>query len=454
MLRAETRFTFHNVGQGLFYSGEIEFNDDKRFLFIYDCGSESKNAIEKAINDFSKETKKKEIDMLVISHFHNDHISGLNYLLNKYNIKIAIIPYFHPLLRLLIAILNQNQESWYYEFLANPVSYLLSREVERVIMIVGDSPDENNPNEENLPRRPDNLSDNDLVNIVLKEIDDKTKKEIVSNENLGGLNNKIKIYSHKGYITLKDYITLLEVWLFKFFNYESNKQLLDSLEKCLNENISNFSPNKVSEIIRNIEKYKGKIKKCYEYIKKQFLLKDFNNTSLVMMHTPINHDTLKVKGVFYLICPFPIFFSSNLVDYFCEEFLYLHREFYYRCKDIINRTCKYICSAQALTGDIDLNYDYGSFKKHFSYFQEKLLICQIPHHGSYKNWNKDFVEDFKIPIHVASAGKFNKYGHPSKKVFEDIIKNYSIPIIVDENKWFTLKAEITWSGRDDRAGFR
>ncbi len=449
MLSAETRFTFHNVGQGLFYSGEIEFNNDKQFLLVYDCGSKSKNTIKKAINDFSKETKKREIDMLVISHFHDDHISGLDYLLDEFNIKTVIIPYFHPLLRLLIAILNQNQESWYYEFLANPVSYLLSREVKKIIIIVGDFPDENNPNEENLPKPPDNLLEilepgkDYYININLQNINN-----IISNyEDLRNFEkyNQVKIYSHRGYITL------LGIWLFKFFNYKTNKQLLNSLRRCLNGNIPNFSLKEIPKIIKNIKKYKKIIKNCYEKVREQYSLVNFNNTSLVMMHTPINYNDITFcLADFPPICPL-FFIHSNRpkVDYIL---LYLCRKFFCKRRDIITR--KYICSAQALTGDIDLNYDYGSFKKHFSYFQEKLLICQIPHHGSYKNWNKDFIEDFKIPIHVASAGKFNKYGHPSKKVFENIIENYGIPIIVDENKWFTLKAEITWSGRDDRAGFR
>jgi len=440
MLSADTRFTFHNVGQGLFYSGEIEFNNNKQFLLIYDCGSESKNTIEKAINVFSKETKKKEIDMLVISHFHNDHVSGLDYLFNKFNIKTVVIPYFHPVLRLLIAILNQNQESWYYEFLANPISYLLGRKVERIIIIVGDSPDENNPNEEKLPRLPDdldNLDDENLFNIVLQDIDDETKRKIVDNENLECLKekNKIDIYSHKGYISLHG------IWLFKFFNYKDDKQISSNLEKCLNNNIPDFSLDEVSKIIRNIEKYKGEIKKCYEYIKKQYLLKDFNNTSLVMMHTPINHNDILDKKIFCLsefspICPFPIFFRySNLIKYF-----YLCKKVFYKCENSINKDYM----AQALTGDINLNYDYISLKSHFSYFQGKLFICQIPHHGSYKNWNKDFIRDFKIPIHIASAGKFNKYGHPSKKVFENIIENCGIPIIVNDDKWFTVKAKIKW----------
>lgn len=35
-------FTFHSVGQGLFYSGIINNEPNKPFIFVYDCGSSYK----------------------------------------------------------------------------------------------------------------------------------------------------------------------------------------------------------------------------------------------------------------------------------------------------------------------------------------------------------------------------------------------------------------------------
>jgi len=42
-MRDNAIFTFHNVGQGLFYSGKIE-----NFNFIYDCGSENTTWLKKS----------------------------------------------------------------------------------------------------------------------------------------------------------------------------------------------------------------------------------------------------------------------------------------------------------------------------------------------------------------------------------------------------------------------
>ena len=79
-------FTFHGVGQGLFYSGSI---DDKKFNFIYDCGGSTeklRNEIENLEFD--------EIDFLVISHLHEDHINGLPILLQSKKVNKIFLPYF------------------------------------------------------------------------------------------------------------------------------------------------------------------------------------------------------------------------------------------------------------------------------------------------------------------------------------------------------------------------
>lgn len=80
-------FKFHGIGQGLFYSGSI---DDNKFNFIYDCGG-STEKLEKEIETLGN----KDIDFLVISHLHDDHINGLPILLKRTNIKRIYLPYFN-----------------------------------------------------------------------------------------------------------------------------------------------------------------------------------------------------------------------------------------------------------------------------------------------------------------------------------------------------------------------
>ncbi len=82
--------TFHAAGQGAFYTEEFA---DNKFTMVYDCGSYTgKNIIEQRIDEAEL---KKEIDLLVISHFHGDHINGLEYLLENYEIKHILLPFLH-----------------------------------------------------------------------------------------------------------------------------------------------------------------------------------------------------------------------------------------------------------------------------------------------------------------------------------------------------------------------
>ena len=79
-MRLYSDFRLWPVGQGLFYSGSIR-KEDNSFEFIYDCGGD-KLIISNIVDNYLKYSSK-EIDMLVISHFDEDHINGLPYLLDK-----------------------------------------------------------------------------------------------------------------------------------------------------------------------------------------------------------------------------------------------------------------------------------------------------------------------------------------------------------------------------------
>ena len=75
--------TIHPVGQGALYS-EI-FSEQKKTFFtaVYDCGSNNKDSLTTEI----KKTDK--VDLIFISHFHDDHINGIKEI--QQNVKPLII---------------------------------------------------------------------------------------------------------------------------------------------------------------------------------------------------------------------------------------------------------------------------------------------------------------------------------------------------------------------------
>ncbi len=80
--------TFHNIGQGAFYTEKFD-----GMTIVYDCGGSRKDIIEREIlNTFEKD---QIIEKLFISHFHNDHINGLQFLLTHCDVKTVYLPLLH-----------------------------------------------------------------------------------------------------------------------------------------------------------------------------------------------------------------------------------------------------------------------------------------------------------------------------------------------------------------------
>ena len=89
------KFKFDTVGQGLFYWGILNVNG-RQFSFLYDCGSTSETRISERVENFKEILRCcQELDMLVISHFDEDHMNGIRELLIDTKVESVFIPYYH-----------------------------------------------------------------------------------------------------------------------------------------------------------------------------------------------------------------------------------------------------------------------------------------------------------------------------------------------------------------------
>lgn len=82
------------VGHGTFCTEKFYYNCNN-FTIVYDCGGNSK-AIKTCVEEFLPEIHSRDskpvIDMVFISHFHHDHINGLDMLMNRANVRRFILP--------------------------------------------------------------------------------------------------------------------------------------------------------------------------------------------------------------------------------------------------------------------------------------------------------------------------------------------------------------------------
>ena len=88
-------FEFHHVGQGLFYSGRLDLEGERKNI-VYDCGT----FFEKELLEYEIDgafSNNDTIDLLMISHFDADHINGLQYLLNRVKkVESLFMPFIEP----------------------------------------------------------------------------------------------------------------------------------------------------------------------------------------------------------------------------------------------------------------------------------------------------------------------------------------------------------------------
>ncbi|MDI3150067.1 MBL fold metallo-hydrolase [Serratia nevei] len=87
--------SFNAVGHGTFFNGlAIDGKSNCAFSWIYDCGSKRTTRIEQELSFLEAWGKwPKEIDLLVLSHFDNDHVNGVERLLRSRRVRTLALPY-------------------------------------------------------------------------------------------------------------------------------------------------------------------------------------------------------------------------------------------------------------------------------------------------------------------------------------------------------------------------
>lgn len=310
------------------------------------------------------------LDLLILSHLHDDHIAGLNTLLKrpKVSVDTVVLPYLSPIERLMVALAKTSLNSWFYEFWADPVHFLIAKGVRRILLLGGrkaTSPKDDFRVEGRFENEGDRLDVSEMTD------DDQLQKEVVTEDEQWRRfldQGRLLTKSHDGYVYRG---VPRGMWVFRFFNCRVKDSKLDHFKRCIGPRTRGVS---LINIIRSRSKLRH-LKKCYN-----LLQGDFNNTSTVVYHSLIMHE----RGKRY---------RRNVIGHL-------------------------------LTGDISLDQKWTEIEKHFRGVLSNLSLCLVPHHGSKGSWNKAVLT--KVPQKcqwIISSGISNKYHHPSREVIQDIIQN-------------------------------
>ncbi|WP_130613344.1 hypothetical protein [Fluviispira sanaruensis] len=417
---------YYPVGQGLFTSGKICDKDTIRFSWIYDCGTTGQeNNIDKLTDLFFKDMNKKHVlDLLIVSHFDEDHYKGISNLVSKCEkIKTIVLPYLEIEERLLLfyfafkkKYIKNEDKIKFFNFFINPNDFF-SDKVEKIILIRKSGNDEQIPEENKFS---ENENDNDYI--IKYEFEEK-KENDNKNYFIKPDNKKVEILKKRTIISLKNF------WEFIFYNdpsieFYNNNDFKEKIKvevkyynNRINEIISKSNEKNKIEIINNIIK---KLKNIYDDkikdIKKKKRSKIKNESSLFLYTGPSQN----------------IYKNSNL-----------------------NSKQKF---GSLYTGDGNLKSD-NNFKALSNYLSkyrmERILNFQVMHHGAHGDWKEGLASRLKPEFSVFSTNanrtldpntKFEKFEylsgnknhrHPNLEVWKDFSK-VSKNVIVNEHSGLTI----------------
>jgi len=378
------------VGHGFFHTASVSINRN-RFCYVYDCGTQaSVELINNNVDQFCKNektavisdsAKKTEIDMVVISHFHVDHMKGIPHLMKHFHIRRLVIPYLSQdsqivALFQLASMAFENQETW-----------------KSLSLLVVDS--------ENWAKGFG--SDTEIIRVKHEEGGNQTQP--LQNDNGWSIPSKAGSMSDADQITV--FNTKCPVWAFKFYCSEDStntNQLLKALAKAFpdlpkGEQLIKIMLANLQDdnwIHTNWEKLKG----CFKTISK-----NPNTTSLSMFSGPDLHYIVDLS--FQLNLPRWNFFSLLSRDQ--------HR-----------------CIGWLGTADAKLKGDmkFSMFEKHFGHLLEYVDTVTIPHHGSREDFNPRLADVGSRQVITSDYSIDPKNNHPASEVIQSILANHGQPHIV------------------------
>lgn len=371
------------VGQGAFYLERFKSNGDI-INVVYDCGSLTDvKIVEKEIK--SNFIKGEEIEIVFISHIDKDHVNGLEYLLKYCKVKNIVFPYTKKKDKIALNIeyfCNNNIPSYNdftYKFINDPYRALRDLNSDTILYGIREYHSDNDSNWTNGD-------------------ENEEKFEVINS----GINlSKFFLYGKNTPKINWEYVP------FNFREDKRKKQFFDELKKNIG---LPFEESDIDELLRmwNNIKIRNAIIDAYKKVKG-----NMNTNSMVLF------SGIRDKYIFQR----PIRRSNNYrsyYDYCC--FCYCKKCFDYVSK---KNGCLY-------TGDYEANgaYKWHDLKNAFSEYWDYIGCVQIPHHGSYRNYNHEFA--LLDAYFIISAGCKNRFRHPSGLVIKDLYLNEKYPFIVTE----------------------
>ena len=400
---------FYPIGHGAFYVEEFD-----SFYIVYDCGTIdwkegfSTTIVNKRIKPIieNEMDKNKPILALFISHFHDDHVNGIDLLWKHCKIKNIFFPFYDKKeiveLEYLISLSSSEAASEYFNSIIYKIINSSSENTIDGTNLYAVDPvnyDENN--------RPEETSEE---TIELNDDNESPRyQKIHSGPEYHKIHSGIKIN-----IKFKD-------WVYIPYNFDFTQGQKDFIKNAKEKfEIEEYKTDKeVLQIIK--DKLITEFDDAMEILKKCFgkYGPEINRKSLVVYSGPLASS----KDCYYQ----DIYHNSYLANICYIDKIYNHY--------LVNKLKRFYPGCLYLG---DCNVKNGNYKILIEKYQDYIKhigIVQIPHHGSIENSDNQLIEDkFKNKVlFIVSASSSDKK-HPAISMIESLLINHCNFKIITEIK--------------------
>lgn len=478
--------TFHPVGHGTFHTGRARYHGEPgSFSWVYDCGSKRRSTLAPAIQAFSRSLRgtQSQIDLLVISHFDDDHINGVESLLATFSVKWLALPYTDLASRLAqaAAVNDEPCSSSTALFQLDPVQWLavrgLSDRVENLLFVEGgpapDTPPEPEPQSDDpdWPRRPSSREDENRKRPAERE-----QPRDVRDTNLGELVTPLNTFGSAGAAAPR--LALLQHSQpvqalgpdleFMFYNSDQPDMCRTRIHGVRIARRSKAPLAQVeAEILQLTQQlqigqpgvkprrpWREKLRRAYDH--------HFgnsgqarNNISLCLM-TRVPGPQCEPECpecTAPCCCGAPVLCAEigPPCDYYgrscshcrswCNYWGRPREHFCSRCGDRRHRRYGYLCrwcshlyrrpghgqsicsigTANLCLGDLTVTSStIDSMQRHFAHRWDALAAVQVPHHGSHHSWRRDNAYHFDPDLFIHCVPDHSSH-HPHAEVNNDLL---------------------------------
>lgn len=427
---------FHAVGHGTFLTGVV-IADSKSISmrWAYDCGSRRLTRVRDVVDELPKWAhwpSGSQLDLLVISHFDDDHINGLEQLLNQHYVKHLALPYMSFRQRLAQAASLSGDESASAStahFSLDPVGFLVARgfseRIGSILVIRGggegasDSPpappNPDGPSGRNGVSDTDRDRTQDVLEILMLEDPSADEALVQYRSGVGTIKLPIvlKMLSHTKPLAFSGIPVE-----FTFFNMSLLAPATTNRSKrpisVVQDEVQNIlARNRLLDPTERPKRgWRDELKTCYS---RHFGNSgaERNNISLCVMVRPMATNGTRPCRIFEKVQDVFGRMVGNISTYTEAQTL-------------------------LLTGDLALDSDViRAMHSHFhSWRWNALGVVQVPHHGSHHSWKYGNAACFPDPqfVHCVPTPPRGPH-HPHGDVVHDLVgqtvheATYEVPVV-------------------------